>query len=842
MIERLGEYRILDRLGEGGMGEVWRARQESLARDVAIKILTSRLCANPRFIQRFYREARSAAGLLHPNVIQIYTIGHDQEHNAHYFAMEYVRGKDLSQILRSGKTFSVDQALTIVLQVAEALAAAADVGIIHRDIKPGNIMLTPRGHVKVMDFGLAKMAHQDLDVTEAGTIVGTANYMSPEQGLGRVLDPRTDIYSLGIVFYELLTGRLPFQADEPAAVIYMHIHEPPRLPSKINPAIPPAVERLILRMLAKNCDERPPDPRALIAELRQVKRDLRALPPPKGARARAAAPAAGREQAAQAKLGSAAQERKAALGLGKGRRKRRPLAERARRGSVLAVDDQGYAREYFRSALESDYAVVAVGSIAEALEAMAAERPDVLVLDLYLRDDSGFRLLDEIRRRRWRVKVLAVSAHGDERALEQLEAYGVPDFLGKPVRLADLRRKVNAMVRAARAEGARPLGERTQLYGRIAEEEDSRTERISLAHLAGKLVSLMDARKRPVYDRRLRSGSPRQIVDVIHEMVRTLEDERALDLAIYSFKEGDHRVRILTCDLVARRFPAPRAYDLLSRFAADQDYRVRIAALRRIADAPVRPAAEFVARFLNDEVWKVQREAARTLERLSGDRVTATLIDFYARNEMPPPLGLQRRLKGANPIEEVRALEQIAAAGTPEVREYVAGLLALVPSGVVVPSLLRLLRDERARVRASAARALAHFKTERVKTALLKALPDASLSVLTAASEGLSTFRLQRPTEAVLRLFSGSGRRVPAAAAELLARTETGPREFENILVNLDREEPATRQVLAHILRQLYGSDEGVSEVAARLRSPQHDVRRAAVGEATAKLAKLLLR
>jgi serine/threonine-protein kinase len=237
VLDKLGDFKFLELLGEGGMGAVYRARQESLARDVAVKILPERLTRNPKFVQRFYREARAAAGLVHPNVVQIYSIGQDEDRGVHYYAMELVRGQDLAQILKGGVRFSVDQALTIVLQAAEGLAAAAESGLIHRDIKPANMMLSPKGQVKIMDFGLAKMAAGDaIDVTEAGSIVGTASYMSPEQGLGKELDFRTDIYSLGAVLYELLTGRPPFKADDPSAVIYLHVYEQPKRPGELNPS------------------------------------------------------------------------------------------------------------------------------------------------------------------------------------------------------------------------------------------------------------------------------------------------------------------------------------------------------------------------------------------------------------------------------------------------------------------------------------------------------------------------------------------------------------------------------------------------------------------------------
>ncbi|MBN2711863.1 MAG: serine/threonine protein kinase, partial [Planctomycetes bacterium] len=272
MIEKLGEFRIKKQLGEGGMGAVYLGYQESLDRDVAIKVLTERLCQNEKFIARFKREARSAASIVHPNVIQIYSIG--EQEGIHYFAMEYVRGKDLAEHMGEGKKFTIEETLDVVMQVAEALSCAYEAGIIHRDLKPANIMLTERGLVKVTDFGLAKTVSSELDVTEAGTIVGTANYMSPEQGQGKALDVRSDIYSLGIVFYELLAGRVPFIADQASAVLYMHVYEPPPPPSEFNKRIPLSVDRMVQRMLSKDVDDRPADPDKLLAELRGLRQTL----------------------------------------------------------------------------------------------------------------------------------------------------------------------------------------------------------------------------------------------------------------------------------------------------------------------------------------------------------------------------------------------------------------------------------------------------------------------------------------------------------------------------------------------------------------------------------------
>ena len=227
---QLGEYIIEEKIGAGGMGQVFRAKQPSLDRMVALKVLPRGVASDRESVERFYREARSAAGLVHPNIVQIYTVG--EEKGVPYFAMEYVIGEDLERRIKRGDRFTVEEAVGITASVAMALACAEEAGIVHRDIKPGNIMIDSHGVVKVTDFGLAKAVKLiDSEITQAGFIVGTPSYMAPEQAEARDVDHRTDIYSLGVVFYELLCGRSPFKAEDPASLIYMHVHVPPDPPS-----------------------------------------------------------------------------------------------------------------------------------------------------------------------------------------------------------------------------------------------------------------------------------------------------------------------------------------------------------------------------------------------------------------------------------------------------------------------------------------------------------------------------------------------------------------------------------------------------------------------------------
>ena len=264
----IGEFVIESLLGEGGMGKVYRARQVALDRWVALKVLAGAK-DNQSFIERFYREARSAARLVHPNIIQIHTVG---EHlGIPYFAMEYIEGVDVERLSRNiPEFFTIEETLEIVRCVAKALAVAVEHGIVHRDIKPGNIMITKTGLVKVMDFGLAKGISSDHSVTQPGLIIGTPSYMSPEQGAGREVDARSDIYSLGCVLYECLCDRPPFAADNVASLIYKHAYEAPEPPSGVRADVPPQLERTCLTMLAKKPEERFGSPEDLLVALAEV--------------------------------------------------------------------------------------------------------------------------------------------------------------------------------------------------------------------------------------------------------------------------------------------------------------------------------------------------------------------------------------------------------------------------------------------------------------------------------------------------------------------------------------------------------------------------------------------
>ncbi len=249
-----GDFQLGDLLGKGGMGAVYRGRQLSLDREVAIKVLPPHLSSNEDFRTRFQVEARAVARIRSEHVIQVYAAG--QHEGNHFFAMEYVEGDDLAGRLKKGWRPSHREVLNLIVQAARGLAAAGEHGIIHRDIKPANMMLTAKGVLKLMDFGLAKLASRDTGLTMAGTIMGTVNYFSPEQGRGEICDHRTDIYALGVVFYELLTTRLPFTGQDATSIIYQHIHQPPKAPREIDPQIPDGYQAVVLKCMQKKPEQR----------------------------------------------------------------------------------------------------------------------------------------------------------------------------------------------------------------------------------------------------------------------------------------------------------------------------------------------------------------------------------------------------------------------------------------------------------------------------------------------------------------------------------------------------------------------------------------------------------
>ncbi|MFF4099966.1 protein kinase [Streptomyces sp. NPDC001903] len=280
-----GRYQLRDLLGAGGMASVYLAYDTALDRQVAIKTLHSDLGREQSFRERFRREAQAVAKLSHTNIVSVFDTGEGEVTFSGpgaadaavmpYIVMEYVEGQPLGSVLeadiRQYGAMPADKALKVTADVLAALEVSHEVGLVHRDIKPGNVMMTKRGLVKVMDFGIARAMQSGVtSMTQTGMVVGTPQYLSPEQALGRGVDARSDLYSVGIMLFQLLTGRIPFDADSPLAIAYAHVQEEPVAPSSINRSVTPAMDALVARALKKNPNERFPTAAAMRDEVARV--------------------------------------------------------------------------------------------------------------------------------------------------------------------------------------------------------------------------------------------------------------------------------------------------------------------------------------------------------------------------------------------------------------------------------------------------------------------------------------------------------------------------------------------------------------------------------------------
>ncbi len=245
-----GRYELLEKIGEGGMAQVYRGWDSQLRRTVAIKVLKEQMTGDSAFVQRFRREAQSAAGLSHPNIVNIYDVG--EEDHTHFFVMEYLHGKTLKQYIREKGRLPADEAVAIAARIAEALTQAHAAGVIHRDIKPQNIIFSHNGQVKVADFGIAIATDGTTTLTCTDKIVGSVHYFSPEQARGSLAGKHSDLYSLGVILYEMVTGQVPFNGESPVSVAMKHVQEPVIPPSRLAGDIPEPLERIILKAMEKD--------------------------------------------------------------------------------------------------------------------------------------------------------------------------------------------------------------------------------------------------------------------------------------------------------------------------------------------------------------------------------------------------------------------------------------------------------------------------------------------------------------------------------------------------------------------------------------------------------------
>ena len=275
--QRLGHFQILEHIGQGGMGDVYRAYDSSLERSVAIKVLPQILAREESFVTRFKAEASAAAKINHPNVVPIHYIGEDQGY--HFFAMQFVDGEPLSRRVNLGKPFPPAEAMTVIEQCLAGLQAAHAQSLIHRDVKPANVLVEKgTGRLMLVDFGLVRRVDGEGAHTATGVVMGTVDYIAPEQARGQAIDSRADIYALGVMFYQMLAGRLPFESDSPTTRLFQHAYEEPTPLASVAPHTPPALTAVVSRMMAKSPDDRYPTCAAVLTDLAKIRQEIRSLP------------------------------------------------------------------------------------------------------------------------------------------------------------------------------------------------------------------------------------------------------------------------------------------------------------------------------------------------------------------------------------------------------------------------------------------------------------------------------------------------------------------------------------------------------------------------------------
>jgi two-component system, LytTR family, response regulator len=471
--ELLNHYRVMKRLGSGGMGEVFLAEDTRLHRKVALKVLLPEVAADPDRMARFLQEARLASALSHPNAAHIYEIG--EADGSHYLAMEYIEGQTLEARLSdvalttsdaasapqsagpsgaAGKPLPVSETVSIAAQVADALDAAHAKGVIHRDIKPANLMVGARGHVTVLDFGLAKLVpasggqavHQSTTasqiatqfLTSGGVVLGTVAYMSPEQALGREVDHRSDIFSLGVVLYRMATGRLPFAGATAQETLARILQSQPDAMARLNYELPEELERVVCKCLEKDRERRYASARDLLVDLRNLERGI-------------------------SETGSGGRE----------------TASGRNRSSVVKaviVDDEELARQLLREYLRDAGGVEVMAECAngfEAVKAIAEHKPDLVFLDVQMPKLDGFEVLELIDPA---IAVIFVTAY-DQYAMRAFDANAV-DYLLKPFSSDRFRKAIDRVKARLRDPAPAPPKIGAPELSAAARPPEQRLERI----------------------------------------------------------------------------------------------------------------------------------------------------------------------------------------------------------------------------------------------------------------------------------------------------------------------------------------------------------------------------
>jgi two-component system, LytTR family, response regulator len=436
-METLAHYKVLSLLGKGGMGEVFLAEDMRLHRKVALKVLLPEVAEDKDKLARFVLEARAASALSHPNAAHIYEIG--EANGRHFLAMEYIEGQTLEKRLL-GEQLPLGEIVSIASQVADALDAAHARGIVHRDIKPANLMIDPRSHVKVLDFGLAKilpltgteipsssqLATQFL--TSGGVVLGTVSYMSPEQALGRDVDHRTDLFSLGVVLYQMASGKLPFAGASAQETLARILQSPPDALGRLNYELPEEFERIVRKCLEKDRDRRYQSAKELLVDLRGLERS--------------------------------------------------PSGEKVRAGAIRAVivDDEELARALIREYLNQAGGVEVIAECAngfEAVKAISERKPDLVFLDVQMPKLDGFEVLELIDPS---VAVIYVTAY-DQYAMRAFDAHAV-DYLLKPFSVDRFKKALErARLRLGEPVPATPRISATELSA-AARAPEQKLERI----------------------------------------------------------------------------------------------------------------------------------------------------------------------------------------------------------------------------------------------------------------------------------------------------------------------------------------------------------------------------